>query len=131
VIELAGRMETELRAAQYAHAAMIAAAERGEPSPATTNEIMIGRSLVARHAIAATELAMETAGGAAFYRDKGLERRFRDIQGARYHPMRTADRSRSFPAAWRWVSIRRGPSRALVVRMATSERQEKAIDSIS
>ncbi|UIY31104.1 hypothetical protein LZK73_06095 [Neorhizobium galegae] len=68
---------------------MIAAAERGEPSPATTNEIMIGRSLVARHAIATTELAMETAGGAAFYRDKGLERRFRDIQGARYHPMRT------------------------------------------
>ncbi|MCQ1569851.1 acyl-CoA/acyl-ACP dehydrogenase [Neorhizobium galegae] len=89
VIELAGRMETELRAAQYALAAMIAAAERGEPSPAATNEIMIGRSLVARHAIATTELAMETAGGAAFYRDKGLERRFRDIQGARYHPMRT------------------------------------------
>lgn len=89
VIELAGRMETELRAAQYAHAAMIATAERGEPSPATTNEIMIGRSLVARHAIASTELAMETAGGAAFYRNKGLERRFRDVQGARYHPMRT------------------------------------------
>ncbi|KAA9386202.1 acyl-CoA dehydrogenase family protein [Neorhizobium galegae] len=89
VIDLAGRMETELKAAQYAHAGMIAAAERDEPSPATTNEIMIGRSLVARHAIAATELAMETAGGAAFYRDKSLERRFRDIQGARYHPMRT------------------------------------------
>ena len=89
VISLAGQMETELRAAQYAHAAMIAAAERGEPSPETTNEIMIGRALVARHAIAATELAMETAGGSAFYRGKGLERRFRDIQGARYHPMRT------------------------------------------
>lgn len=88
IIALAGRMDTELRAAQYAHAGMIAAAKRGEPSPATTNEMMIGRSLVARHAIAATELAMETAGGAAFYRDKGLERRFRDIQGARYHPMR-------------------------------------------
>lgn len=88
IIALAGRMDTELRAAQYAHAGMIAAAERGEPSPATTNEMMIGRSLVARHAIVATELAMETAGGAAFYRDKGLERRFRDVQGARYHPMR-------------------------------------------
>lgn len=88
-IELAGRMETELRAAQYAHAGMIAASQRGNPSPETTNEIMIGRSLVARHSIAAVELAMETAGGSAFYRDKGLERRFRDIQGARYHPMRT------------------------------------------
>lgn len=88
VVSLAGQMETELRAAQYAHAAMIAAAERGEPGPATTNEIMIGRTLVARHTIAAVELAMETAGGAAFHRDNGLERRFRDIQGARYHPMR-------------------------------------------
>jgi alkylation response protein AidB-like acyl-CoA dehydrogenase len=88
VISLAGQMETELRAAQYALGNMIAVAERGDPSPATTNEIMIGRSLVARHAIAANELAMETAGGAAFYRDNGLERRFRDVQGARYHPMR-------------------------------------------
>ena len=88
VISLAGQMETELRAGQYAHAAMIAVAERGEPGPATTNEIMIGRTLVARHAIAAVELAMETVGGAAFHRDNGLERRFRDIQGARYHPMR-------------------------------------------
>lgn len=88
VIELVGRMDTELRAAQYAHEAMLAAA-RGEPGPATTNEIMIGRSLVARHALAATELAIEAAGGAAFYREHGLERRFRDIQGARYHPMQT------------------------------------------
>ena len=30
---------------------------------------------------------METAGGAGFYRAAGLERRFRDIQGARYHPL--------------------------------------------
>ena len=30
---------------------------------------------------------MELAGGAGFYRADGLERRFRDIQGARYHPM--------------------------------------------
>ena len=30
---------------------------------------------------------MELAGGASFYRATGLERRFRDIQGARFHPM--------------------------------------------
>ena len=48
---------------------------------------MIGRQLVARHAIAAVEYAMELAGGAGFYRAAGLERRFRDIQGARYHPL--------------------------------------------
>ncbi len=84
---LAGRMETSLRAAQLAHFAMIAAFERNDPSAANVNEVMIGRTLVAEHAIATVELAMELAGGAGFYRAAGLERLFRDIQGARYHPM--------------------------------------------
>jgi alkylation response protein AidB-like acyl-CoA dehydrogenase len=30
---------------------------------------------------------MELAGGASFYRKTELERRFRDIQAARYHPL--------------------------------------------
>lgn len=30
---------------------------------------------------------MALAGGAGFYRESGLERRFRDIQAARYHPL--------------------------------------------
>ena len=87
VVSLIGRMETELRAAQLAHGSMLAAARSNNPSPATTSEIMIGRQLVGRHAIAAVELAMEAAGGAGFYRDRGLERLFRDVQGARYHPL--------------------------------------------
>ena len=87
VVSLIGRMETELRAAQLAHGSMLAAAGSNNPSPATTSEIMIGRQLVGRHAIAVVELAMEAAGGAGFYRDRGLERLFRDVQGARYHPL--------------------------------------------
>ncbi|MGR8959896.1 acyl-CoA dehydrogenase family protein [Rhizobium leguminosarum] len=87
VIGLVGRMETSLRAAQIAHRWMLEVVARNEPSAETVNEVMIGRSLVARHAIEVTELAMEVAGGAAFYRENGLERCFRDIQGARYHPM--------------------------------------------
>ena len=43
------------------------------------NQVMIGRHLVARHARAAVNLAMELADGAGFYRAAGLERRFRDI----------------------------------------------------
>jgi alkylation response protein AidB-like acyl-CoA dehydrogenase len=35
------------------------------------------------------EYAMELAGGAGFYRGAGLERKFRDIQAARYHPLRS------------------------------------------
>jgi alkylation response protein AidB-like acyl-CoA dehydrogenase len=86
-LNLAGRMDTALRAAQLAHGAMIAAVERNDPGAESVNEVMIGRSLVAEHAIRAVELAMELAGGVGFYRSAGLERRFRDIQGARYHPL--------------------------------------------
>jgi alkylation response protein AidB-like acyl-CoA dehydrogenase len=89
VIELAGRMETELTAARLAHESMLAAVRRNEPSADTTNHVMIGRQLVARHAIDAVELALELAGGAGFYRSAGLERKFRDIQAARYHPLQS------------------------------------------
>ena len=37
---------------------------------------------------AAVELAMELASGSGFYRAAGVEQAFRDIQAARYHPMR-------------------------------------------
>ena len=49
---------------------------------------MIGRAVTGRAAIRTVEAAMELASGAGFYRDLGLERLFRDVQGARYHPLR-------------------------------------------
>jgi alkylation response protein AidB-like acyl-CoA dehydrogenase len=88
-IELAGRMETELTAARLAHESMLAATRLNAPSAATVNQVMIGRQLVARHAIASVEFAMELAGGVGFYRTAGLERRFRDIQASRYHPLQS------------------------------------------
>ncbi|MBC8038561.1 MAG: acyl-CoA dehydrogenase family protein [Rhizobiales bacterium] len=89
VADLAGRMETQLRGAQMAHQSMIAAAERNAPSAESVNDVMIGRALVADHALKSVELAMELAGGACIYRANGLERRFRDIQGARFHPLQS------------------------------------------
>jgi alkylation response protein AidB-like acyl-CoA dehydrogenase len=89
IVTLAGRMETELAAARLAVESMLAAVRLNVPSADTVNQVMIGRQLVARHAIAAVELAMELAGGAGFYRAAGLERRFRDIQAARYHPLQS------------------------------------------
>lgn len=86
-IDLAGRMDTSLRAAQIAHRHMVATVEANEMSAVSVNEVMIGRTLVAENAIRAVELALELAGGAGFYRKNGLERRFRDIQGARFHPL--------------------------------------------
>ncbi len=91
---IAGRMDTELRAAQLAHRWMLDAVARNAPSADTVNEVMIGRTLVARHGIEAVELAMELAGGASFFRKAGLERRIRDIQGARFHPLQGGPQAR-------------------------------------
>jgi alkylation response protein AidB-like acyl-CoA dehydrogenase len=88
-LELAGRMETELAAARLACDWMLDATRKGAPSAETVNQVMTGKQLVTRHAIAAVEFAMELAGGAGFYRAAGLERRFRDIQAARYHPLQS------------------------------------------
>ena len=93
-LSLAGRMDTELRAAQLAHRWTLDTVARNAPSAETVNEVMIGRNLVARHAIATVDLAMELAGGASFYRVRGLERRFRDIQGARFHPLQAGPQAR-------------------------------------
>nr|WP_028032695.1 acyl-CoA dehydrogenase family protein [Chelativorans sp. J32] len=93
-LDLAGRMDTSLRAAQLAHRWMLETVARNAPSAETVNEVMIGRSLVAEHAIRTVELAMELSGGAGFYRRNGLERRFRDIQGARFHPLQAGPQAR-------------------------------------
>lgn len=89
VVDLAGRMETELAGARMALASMLDAVHVNAPSAATVNQVMIGKQLLTRHAIAAVELAMELGGGASFYRAAGLERRFRDIQAARFHPLQS------------------------------------------
>ncbi|MEQ1953215.1 acyl-CoA dehydrogenase family protein [Mesorhizobium yinganensis] len=86
-LKLAGEMDTTLRAAQLAHRWMMDIVERNAPSADSVNEVMMGRTLVAKNAIQAVELAMELAGGASFYRANGLERCFRDVQGARFHPL--------------------------------------------
>ena len=87
VQSIAGRMDTALAAARMAHNFMIEAVERNAPSAETINDVMIGRRLVEENAIQTVELAMELAGGAGFYRKTELERWFRDIQAARYHPL--------------------------------------------
>jgi indole-3-acetate monooxygenase len=84
VTELVGRMQTELKGAQLAQRYMVEATG-GAMSAQSVDDVMTGKRLMTEHAIRAVEYAMEAAGGAGFYRAQGLERRFRDIQGARYH----------------------------------------------
>ena len=87
VAQLAGELENELLAARLAHANMVQIAEQAAPGPETTSAAMACRTLVGRHAIETVVKAMELAGGAAFYRKTGLERAFRDVQAARFHPL--------------------------------------------
>lgn len=84
---LIGEMERELLMARLAHDHMINVAVSSSPGYETTNAIMTGRALVGASAIRTVEKAMEVAGGAAFYRDQGLERLYRDVQAARFHPL--------------------------------------------
>lgn len=86
--ELVGRMENELAIAKMALRQMIDAAASGGVGGETTNEVLIGRAVAGPAAIRTVEVAMEVTSGAGFYRDLGLERLFRDVQAARYHPVR-------------------------------------------
>ena len=49
---------------------------------------MQGRALLVEAVLAVASQAMDLAGGAGYLRKTGLERIFRDLQAARYHPMR-------------------------------------------
>ncbi|MCY6491601.1 acyl-CoA dehydrogenase family protein [Leptolyngbya sp. GGD] len=85
---MVGGLDNELMAAKLALQHMISTAVVSQPSFETTNQIMTGRTLVAKAVLNVADLAMEAAGGSAFYRKLGLEKLFRDVQGARYHPLR-------------------------------------------
>lgn len=92
--DLVGAMENAFAEAVIAHDHMIALARTETPGAAATGKAMIARTLVGRAAIRTVECAMEVAGGASFYRDKEIERAFRDVQAARYHPLQEGPQRR-------------------------------------
>jgi alkylation response protein AidB-like acyl-CoA dehydrogenase len=107
---LIGGIENELTAARVALQDMITTAAANEPGFGTTNRVMIGRTLVARGVLKSVELAMEAAGGGAFYRSVGLERLFRDAQACRYHPLQEGAQRASRES---WRSARRRDCRLI------------------
>lgn len=94
LMQLIGEMDNAFTAAEIAWADMVRIAETQQPGPETTGAVMARRTLVAQNAIACVERAMEAAGGASFYRDTGLERAFRDVQAARFHPLQEKPQAR-------------------------------------
>jgi len=69
---------------------MLAASDEARGAE-TTSRIMTGRQIAGTAAIRTVELALDLAGGRGFFRSMGLEKLFRDIQAARYHPLKPVD----------------------------------------
>jgi len=84
---LAGEMENQVVAAQVTLDSMIALVATEKRGYAATSAMCARRTVVVNAVIRAVEKALELAGGAGFYRSAGLERCFRDIQAARFHPI--------------------------------------------
>jgi alkylation response protein AidB-like acyl-CoA dehydrogenase len=55
----------------------------GEGSPDAVLRVLESKALAAESAIDVTDLAMKVCGGAAFRKEVGIERRFRDARAAR------------------------------------------------
>lgn len=89
-----GEMQNQLVAAQLAHAGMLELTKSAAPGPETTSAILVRRTLVAKGVLGAVDKAMEAAGGAGFFRGNALERMFRDVQAARYHPLPEKEQTR-------------------------------------
>jgi len=83
----AGRMENAFASAEMALERMIAIAETEPPGAERTSRMACARTLAGQAAIETVERAMDLVGGAAFTRALPIERAFRDVQGARFHPL--------------------------------------------
>jgi acyl-CoA dehydrogenase len=84
---VAGELENQVVTAQIAHDSMVNLTATAKPGPEATGALMSRRTIFVTAVTRAADKAMELGGGAAFFRSAGLERCFRDLQGARDHPM--------------------------------------------
>lgn len=85
----AGRMRNALTAAELAWNAMLenAAELAFEPDLERANRALICKTLCANAVQEAVGHALHLAGGRGFYRKLSLERHFRDVQAAHFHPL--------------------------------------------
>ena len=94
LLQLVGEMENAFTSAEIALADAIRIAQFEKPGPETTSRALARRTIIGQSAIRTVELAMEIVGGASFYRSVGLERAFRDVQAARFHPLQAKPQMR-------------------------------------
>lgn len=82
-----GLMQHRLRIATWAHDGSVAAVgDDPAPSMETVAAIMAAKREIGIAGIEVCDLAMEIAGGAAYFKGNPIERAYRDIRGAKFHP---------------------------------------------
>jgi acyl-CoA dehydrogenase len=93
---LVGRMRNRLTAARDTVRAMIDASDdlRFENTTEHAAASLTRKTLAAESCIETVRLALEVGGGMAYSRRSGIERMFRDVHGALYHPLPAAQQER-------------------------------------
>jgi alkylation response protein AidB-like acyl-CoA dehydrogenase len=82
-----GLMRHRVRVAAWAlDGAFATIGEDPVPSLDTVEAVMIAKREIALAGVEITDLAMEVAGGAGFFRGSPIERAYRDIRAAKFHP---------------------------------------------
>ena len=96
IAPLVGRMLNRLTVAQDAVHAMIAASNdlRFDNTLEHASAVLSRKTIAAEAVTDTVRLAMEVGGGAAYSVAGGVERLFRDVHGALYHPLPTAQQER-------------------------------------
>jgi len=82
-----GLMDNRLRVAAWAlEGALDAVGDDPEPSMERVVAVMAAKREVALAGIEVCDLAVDVAGGSAYYRSSPIERAYRDIRAAKFHP---------------------------------------------
>jgi alkylation response protein AidB-like acyl-CoA dehydrogenase len=89
LLQSLGELDNALTIAQMAFREMVELTNGYDFEPATerANRMLIRKTILANAVIATVNKAVEVVGGSALYRTVGLERLWRDIQGAPFHPL--------------------------------------------
>jgi alkylation response protein AidB-like acyl-CoA dehydrogenase len=83
-----GRMRHRLQVASWAlDGALAAVGDDAQPSHEAYLAVMMAKAEVAEAGIEVCDLAMDVAGGPAFFRGSVIERAYRDIRAAKFHPL--------------------------------------------
>jgi alkylation response protein AidB-like acyl-CoA dehydrogenase len=91
-----GGMLNQLTSAEVQHKDMIRIANNldFQPDNQIGQDILCRKTNVANACVSVVTQAMEIVGGQGFFRSFGLERLFRDVQAAKYHPLPEPEQQR-------------------------------------